>query len=222
MSITLASPSSRPWRRFLRYSVRVLIVVVLLIGGWLGWIVRSARIQREAVAAIEDAGGGVAYDWEWNNGKSIPRGKPWAPRRIVDLIGVDYFGHVTKVYLAPSSAAHDALMAQVARLTRVQQLELTSRQVSDAGLVHLRGLSNLAELNLWGTPITDAGLVHLKGHTTLSKLWLGGAQITDVGLSHLTVLASLSESNLADTRVSETGLINLKKALPKLRIEDSF
>ena len=33
---------SLPWRRYLRFSsVRVLIVAVLLIGGWLGWIVRS-------------------------------------------------------------------------------------------------------------------------------------------------------------------------------------
>ena len=52
-----AKPVSRPWRRFLRFSVRGMIVVVLVIGGWLGWLVRSARIQREAVAAIEEAGG---------------------------------------------------------------------------------------------------------------------------------------------------------------------
>ena len=94
-----ADPVSRPWRRFLRFSVRGLIVLVLVIGGGLGWIVRSARIQREAVAAIVNAGGGVLYDWEWSNGKSIPGGKPRAPRWIVDLIGVDYFGHVTEVWL---------------------------------------------------------------------------------------------------------------------------
>ncbi len=65
-------PVRRPWRRFLRFSVRGLIVVVLVIGAWLGWLVRSARIQREAVAAIEHARGSVSYDWEWANGKSIP------------------------------------------------------------------------------------------------------------------------------------------------------
>ena len=49
-----AKPISRPWRRLLRFSVRGMIVVVLVIGGWLGWIVRTApTIQREAVAAIE-------------------------------------------------------------------------------------------------------------------------------------------------------------------------
>ena len=45
-------PVSHPWRRFLRFSVRGLIVVVLVIGAGLGWIVRQAHIQRDAVAAI--------------------------------------------------------------------------------------------------------------------------------------------------------------------------
>ena len=31
-------PVSRPWRRFLRFSVRGMIVIVLLVGGWLGWM----------------------------------------------------------------------------------------------------------------------------------------------------------------------------------------
>ena len=52
---------SRPWRRFLRFSVRGLIVVVLAIGGCLGWVDRSAGIQREAVARIRGAGGFVFY-----------------------------------------------------------------------------------------------------------------------------------------------------------------
>ncbi len=56
-----------PWGSSLRFSVRGLIVVVLVIGGWMGWMVRCARIQREAVAAIKKAGGGVCYDWESRN-----------------------------------------------------------------------------------------------------------------------------------------------------------
>jgi hypothetical protein len=45
------------WRKFLRFSVRGLIVLVLVIGAALGWFVRGARTQRDAVAAIERAGG---------------------------------------------------------------------------------------------------------------------------------------------------------------------
>lgn len=57
--------------------MRGLIAVVLVIGAGLGWLVRQAHIQRDAVAAIEEAGGEAYYDWEWewNNGKGIPEGK---------------------------------------------------------------------------------------------------------------------------------------------------
>ena len=57
-----AKPLSRPWRKYLRFTVRWLIVPVLLVGGWFGWIVRSARIPREAVVAITTAGSVVGYD----------------------------------------------------------------------------------------------------------------------------------------------------------------
>ena len=50
-----ARPVRRPWRRSLRFSVRGLIVLVLVIGAGLGSLVRSARIQREAVAAIKNS-----------------------------------------------------------------------------------------------------------------------------------------------------------------------
>jgi hypothetical protein len=80
---------SHPWRRYLRFSVRGLIFLVLVIGIGLGWLVRSARIQREAVVAIEKAGGHVTYDWAFINGTSVAGGKPWAPQWLVDTLGVD-------------------------------------------------------------------------------------------------------------------------------------
>jgi internalin A len=84
-----SGPLTRPWQRFLRLSIRGLIVLVLVLGGGLGRMVRSAQIQREAVAAIQSAGGLVSYDWEWSNRKSTPSGKPWAPSWFTSLIGVD-------------------------------------------------------------------------------------------------------------------------------------
>ena len=101
MSTTLANPVSRPWRRYLRFSVRGLIVLVLVIGGWLGWIVRSARIQRDAVAAIQNAGGVVMYDWEWKNEEGFP-GSNLRHRGSWISSDVDYFGHTTGVAARPS------------------------------------------------------------------------------------------------------------------------
>ncbi len=94
---------SRLWRRFLRFSVLGLIVV-LLIGGWLSWFVRSARIQREAVAALRKDGNFVEYNLEWRNGSFVgPPGNSRALRRLVDLLGIDYFGYVTFVWVPDST-----------------------------------------------------------------------------------------------------------------------
>jgi hypothetical protein len=57
---------------WLRLSVRGLIVLVLIIGGGLGWIahfMRSAQVQQDAVAAVRKVGGSVLYDWQFEGGK---------------------------------------------------------------------------------------------------------------------------------------------------------
>src|SRR6516225_2413481 len=117
----MSSPSdrvSRPWRRFLRFSVRGLILIVIVLGAGLGWIVRQAHIQRDAVAAIRKAGGSVTYDWEFDNGKFLPGGKPWAPSWLVDLIGVDFFDRVTLVDLRQAPRLPDTVLAEVGRLNQ--------------------------------------------------------------------------------------------------------
>jgi hypothetical protein len=179
----LAGPVSRLWRRYLRFSVRGLIFFVLVIGAVLGWVVHEARVQRDAVAAIEKAGGWVSYDWG-RDGKSIPGGQPWAPRWLVDLIGIHYFGQVTAVGLASSSTA-DATLAQVGRLTGLRFLTLPGSNVTDAGLVHLKQLTKLSRLDLRDTQVSDAGLAHLTGLTKLTRVYLFGAKVTDSGVNEL-------------------------------------
>jgi hypothetical protein len=73
-------PATR--RRWLRISLRGLLVLVLIVGGWLGWAVRSARTQREAVAAIRRAGGGITYRSQYLGGNVYGHlydhgAKPW-------------------------------------------------------------------------------------------------------------------------------------------------
>ena len=70
-------------------------------------------IQQNVVAAIRAAGGGVSYDWDSRTGVVVPGGSPWAPGWIVDLVGVDYFGHVTDVSLSSLSKETDAAIAQI-------------------------------------------------------------------------------------------------------------
>jgi internalin A len=124
----------------------------------------------------------VQYDWEWREGSHVLRGNPRAPTWLVDLIGVDYFGHVTDVRFFSLSKATDATFVHVRRLTQLERLHIFRSPLGDAGLAHLKGLTKLSYLRLHGARITDAGLVHPKGLNNLSELSLYGTQVTDAAV----------------------------------------
>ena len=79
------SPPLRWWRRLRPSTVRALIILVLVMGGGLGWLVHSAHIQRDAVAAIRKAGGTAVYDWHWNNNQP----QPVRRTTMADLVGAN-------------------------------------------------------------------------------------------------------------------------------------
>ncbi len=92
-----AEPAARLLRKYLRFSVRGLLVLVLVIAAALGWLVRGARTQRHAVAAIERAGGSVGYHSGWTHSPFPDAQEWWAPKWLVDAIGIDYFDLVDSV-----------------------------------------------------------------------------------------------------------------------------
>jgi internalin A len=181
----MSPPNGHPWRRYVRFSVRGLIVAVLVIGGWLGCVALSARIQRDTVAAIQRQGGWVNYNWQQRGDLQYdPLAEPWGPRWLVNHIGVDYFGHpvyVTFVMGKPD----DTLMVPVASLRRIERLELRGPKVTDAGLVHVAAMSGLRLLNLVDTQVSDAGLVHLRRLTDLQSLSLKRTPVSGVGFVQL-------------------------------------
>src|SRR3954451_22428566 len=100
-------PTRSWWRRpGVRPVVRALVVVVLLVGGGLGWVVHRARVRRVAVAAIVRGGGEDLYDWGGTHDRDPdgpvyrpnPGGKPDWPKWLIDHLGPDYFGDVSVVF----------------------------------------------------------------------------------------------------------------------------
>jgi hypothetical protein len=226
-------PVSRPWRRFLRFSMRGLIVLVLVVGTGLGWLIRSARIQRDAVAAITRAGGSVQYNWEWANGEPIAGGRPAVPKRMIDLIGLDYLGHVTRV--SYMQRAIDSMNARVAKMNAefsalvAARAELAEAQAKpDPALGHADGeaVTHLKPLASIKSPESEsqAFMADLTRLPQLSSLDLSFTDVTDDGLAHLKVLTSLSELNLMHTRITDSGLAHLKglSNLSHLRLGDGF
>jgi uncharacterized protein (DUF2384 family) len=83
---------------------------------------------------------------------------------------------------------------------------------------HLKGLPSLGQLSLDNTQVTDAGLEQLKGLPSLRHLSLRNTQVSDAGLEHLKGLPNLQWLFLRSTQVTDAGVLDLKKALPKLRV----
>jgi hypothetical protein len=224
----METPTKRPWWSYLRFGLRTLIVLVLLIGGILGWTVHQAQVQREAVAAVLRAGGRVRYDWEvpakakptfWGGmGMSGMGGEitghpatnstpPW-PRWLVDRLGLDYFGRVVEVDLFGHGS--DADLESIGRLGQLERLVLARSAVTDLGMAHLAGLTKLQGLYLGGTPVSDAGLAHVKGLTRLRGLGLDETRVSDAGLANLKGMTELHQLALDGTDVSDAGLVYLK------------
>ena len=151
---------ARPWWRYLRISLRGLIVLVLVLGSALGLIVIPAKIQRDAVAAIERSGGSVKYEWEWKDGQPNPSGKPRWPRWLVDYIGPNYLAHIAAVDLAQGGS--DEQVLPVGRLKSLETLVLRKSSISAAGLAPLTGLDDLRSLCIFNSQVSDNGMEPLR------------------------------------------------------------
>lgn len=219
--------NAQPKRRWGRYSLRTLFILVALASlgfGWLGYKVRQAQRQKEAVEAIEKLGGAVMYDFQFDsngkfNGKATPPGPAWLRK----LLGDHLFVNVVRVELFGNTQVTDGDLVHLQELEKLETLNLSITQVTDAGLVHLEGLNQLRELNLSDTQVTDAELFHLQGLDQLERLYLSITPVTDAGLVHLRGLNQLRDLVLSDTQVTDNGLFQLQglKKLKYLSLEHS-
>jgi hypothetical protein len=223
------------WRRYLRLSVRGLLILVLLIGGWLGWLAQTARTQREAVAAILKAHGAIRYDWQGASFASGEPAQPMATRWLARTIGQDYLHSVVlvalpaRLFMSPPNdgirpyECADFVMAQLKGLTKLLALDLSGSDVTESGLSHLEGLTELSDLQLGFTQATDSAIAHVRGLANLSDLNLRSTRVTDAGLSHLTGLTKLSALDLVATRITDAGLAHLKslRDLKTLELRDT-
>jgi Leucine-rich repeat (LRR) protein len=193
---------------FMRTTLRVFIMSVLVLGLVLGSVIRSARVRSNAVATLRRAGAAVFYDWEPEDANRNRTGAPAAPSWLVNLIGVDFFGGVRTVQI--DHGTQEAVMPSVGRLTSLQKLDLFSSPVTDPDLRCLRSLDRLRELSLSDTEIGDAGLAHLSKLSNLERLNLMRTRITGAGLLHLKGLASIRDLALDSTSIGDAGLAHLK------------
>jgi internalin A len=182
--------------------------------GALDWLAHRAHLRRDAVAALKPANGTIMYDWQFKDGRLIRNGKPWEPKWLLDILGIDFFHDATMIALF-SGRVTDADMACLGNLTRIDTLVLNPSSVSDVGLAHIDQLINVRWLSIGSSlDSTDAlitRLVRLKTLNRIHGLNLDRSSVTDDGLGRLDGLTSLELLGLEGTRVSDAGLARLSR-----------
>lgn len=202
-------------RRYLRYSLRSLLVVATVVAVLLGYKVNQVSRQRRAVRALLTERAIIMFDYQLDAAQASAPGPSW----LTSWLGDDYFAHVQTVsFLVPfmggptSDNITDELLVELRSLPRLEVLILEDcDRITDAGLRHLTGLRRLQELRLSRTKVTDDGLDSLSNMRQLKSLHLEETALTDDGLAKLAHLQQLEELWLLDTAVTDAGVEHLAK-----------
>lgn len=88
----------------------------------------------------------------------------------------------------------------------------------DIVLKHIKYLSNLEVLDLSSCDVTDAGMKHLKGMKKLYKLNLTNNPITDKSLKIFERLPELKSLHIEDTEITGDAAVDLQDKLPNCTI----
>jgi tRNA A-37 threonylcarbamoyl transferase component Bud32/Leucine-rich repeat (LRR) protein len=106
-------------------------------------------------------------------------------------------------------------MARLAKLPRLESLDLADTRFADSEITSLKSAPSLIHLDLQDTPLSDVGLASLKNLTNLRSLQLSRTRISGTVLQNLTTLTELKELQLEGTPLRDRELRHLKE-LPHL------
>jgi Leucine-rich repeat (LRR) protein len=181
--------------RWFQFSLRSLMVLLVLICVGIGFLVSLPMKRQWAVAALENHGARL---------KSQPRAPTWLDQIFGSQLPrvFDRVAEVSRVH------SNDDLVLLTA-LPDVENLQLNDARITDAGLAHLAGHSQLKVLSLAGSSVTDAGLLHLRTLTGLEDLSLDGLAISDSGIESIARNVRLKRLSLRNTKLTDAGLLHL-------------
>ncbi len=228
--------AAKPRRRWLRFSLRTMLLVITLLCVWLGPKIIVARRQHEAVEAILKTGGEVEFDYQmvpsgiepdefgYKSGADVlPPGPAWLRK----IIGDEFFCDVVRVTLK-GRIIHESDFAQLAKLPRLREVWLvgnTQIELNDAGIqrpledADLHVLQDLSQLRVLGIyPVDGQRMPNIKGPRFanliglkhLRRLDLDNTNFDDKGMQHIGKLTALKSLSLDNTRITDAGLAQLE------------
>ena len=110
----------------------------------------------------------------------------------------------------PSPSVDDAGLGYLAGLHNLKRLDISSTRVAGVGLMAVSQLPSLEILSLFGTAIRDQGLAYLSSFASLQVLSLGATSITDSGLQRLQYIPNLLSISLEETNITNDGLLHIQ------------
>ncbi len=193
-----AQRDKRPRRWWLQFSLRGLLVLMLLVALGLGWLMpqwRQVWLEDRVAEEIRLAGGTVfrESDFSW----IIPAPEPPAIWRTW-LIGANAGNPVSTAILAPDSSPE--ILKSLKHLRGLHALYLEGMRVRDDHIEHLLAMSELEVLDLSATDITDLGAMRLASLSNLEALSLNHTAITD------RTLEAFSDTSLESLDVDDTDI----------------
>jgi len=155
---------------------------VLLHGVLLLWVAGAALAASDPTAWISELGGKIKRDQAGN------------------VVAVDLRG----------SWIYDSQMIELARMPRMELLDLSHTRISDEGMLYLKAAPAITDFNLYYTEqITDLGMNAIRDWKHLKRLNLRGTRVSDGALEVISHLTQLEALDIANTQITDNGLDSL-------------
>lgn len=100
----------------------------------------------------------------------------------------------------------NAVLARIAGLTEIVEMELVHTKLNDSGIDHLLRMARLTSLNVSQSDVADEGVEKLTVFTEMTSLDLQSTKVTNQGMVAVSKLRQLRQLSLAGTAVTDPGL----------------
>src|SRR5260370_30266203 len=126
----------------------------------------------------------------------------------------DAAGEIVAVHLRGTWVS-DTELLDLARLPKLERLDLSHTRITDEGLLHLKPARQIKDLNLYyAEQVTDQGITAIREWKHLKRLNLRGTRVSDGSLAIVGGLTQLEALDIADTQFTDNGLDALVPLTP--------
>ena len=128
---------------------------------------------------------------------------------VADLGGKiqrDAAGNVVAVNLR-GTWVDDVEMIDIARLPKLQRLDLSHTRITDEGMLNLKPASQVEDLNLYYAEwVTDQGMTAIKNWKKLKRLNVRGTRIANGTLEIVSHMPQLEALDISNSQITDNGM----------------